>query len=143
MVKHITATYKVLADKKNIKTIINIEHNACIYADKDCLKTIISNIYSNAIKFSKQHGVIKISSQNNLSFTSLTIKDAGVGMSPEQLNNVFDLAKTTSTKGTNNEKGTGFGLLICKELTDLQSGQLTINSSLQKGTSITITLPNR
>jgi signal transduction histidine kinase len=143
IVKHITAAYGVLADKKNIKTIIDIDHNSCIYADKDCLKTIISNIYSNAIKFSKEHGIIKISSQSNVSFTSLTIKDAGVGMSPEQVNNVFNLAKTTSTKGTSNEKGTGFGLLICKELTDLQNGQLTINSSLQNGTTITITLSNR
>ena len=134
--------YSLLATNKNIKTVINIDPLTTIWADKDCFNTIAVNLYSNAIKYSNMGGVITIDSFKTINCTSLRFTDNGVGMSQTQLNNIFSLLITTTTKGTNHETGSGFGLLICNELTLLQKGKLKVNSKINQGTMVTIELPN-
>lgn len=140
---HIIENYNILSSKKEINTIIKIDKNIEVYADKNAFKTIVSNIYSNAIKYSNKNSSIVISANCNQYATKINIKDDGVGMSQEQINNLFTLATTNSTKGTNNEKGTGLGLLICKELIELHCGNLIINSKHGKGTTLTVSFPNK
>lgn len=133
-------TYESLAKKKEIVTNVHFEDAYYIYADRNCLKTILNNIYCNAIKFSYNLGVIGIVVLNTNDITTIQVKDHGVGMNEEQVKNLFKINKTTSTLGTDNEKGTGFGLLICKELIDLHNGKIDVISKPGKGTTITLTL---
>ncbi|MBB3123354.1 signal transduction histidine kinase [Mesoflavibacter sabulilitoris] len=140
---HIVENYNILSRNKEINTIIKIDENIKVYADKDGFKTIVSNIYSNAIKYSNKNSSIVILANCNQYATKITIKDEGVGMSQAQINNLFSIATTHSTKGTSNEKGTGLGLLICKELIELHCGNLIINSKHGKGTTLTVSFPNK
>ncbi len=140
---HVVNAYNIVAYNKKITTILEIDKRINVYADKDCFKTIVSNIYSNAIKYSNKNTSIVISAHCNHNTTVISIRDKGVGMSQVQINNLFALASTVSTKGTNNEKGTGLGLLICKELIELHNGSLGINSQQGNGTTLTITLSNK
>ena len=136
------APYRLLAHQKNIKTVLNINSAVTIWADKDSLTTIISNLYCNAIKFTHFDGVITIEVRIQGNATIIKVIDNGVGMAQKQLNNIFSLLINTSSRGTNKEKGSGFGLLICNELTVLHNGKLRVNSAINEGTEITIELPN-
>lgn len=138
-VLHIMEYYSILSKKKNIGTSLLIDPEISIYADQNCLKTIITNLYSNAIKFSSEKSIITIVASSTSTHTNIEIIDQGVGMSQEQIDNLFNISKTTSTKGTNKEKGTGLGLLICKEFVELHNGSLSVNSELGIGTNIKIT----
>lgn len=138
VVLHVIETYQALATKKNITTHLEIEDKLSVNADKNCLKTVLSNIYSNAIKFSHNSGYIHIIAKNEANKTTIQIKDEGVGINKEQLNRLFKIDKTTSTVGTDNEKGTGFGLLISKELMELHNGTIHVSSNVGKGAIITL-----
>lgn len=135
------APYKLLAYQKNIKTVLNINSVVTIWADKDSLITTITNLYCNAIKFTNFDGLITIDVHNRDNATIIKVIDNGVGMTQKQLNNIFSLLIKTTSRGTNNEKGSGFGLLICNELTVLQNGKLRVHSVINEGTEITIELP--
>lgn len=140
-VLHIIEAYSVLADKKQIQTMLHIDSNATLYADQDCLKTILTNLYSNAIKFSTEGSTITITVTTTETHTSLQVQDKGVGMTIKQINNLFSIANTNTSKGTNNEKGTGLGLLISKEFTELHKGTLNVKSEKNIGTEVTISFP--
>jgi signal transduction histidine kinase len=141
-VLHVVDNYEVLANKKNITTQLEIEENLKVYADANALKTILTNLYANAIKFSPIGKKITLEANVAKNQTCIIITDQGVGMTQHQINSLFNLSKTSSTSGTENEKGTGLGLLISKELLDLHHGTLTINSEKNLGTVITIAFPN-
>lgn len=140
-ISQVVESYSLMAHNKKINTVIQIDDNINIVADNNSFKTIITNIYSNAIKYSNKHSYINISVKNNQNNTLISIKDEGVGMSQNQIDSLFTLTSTISTKGTDNEKGTGFGLLICIELIKLHNGNLDINSEEGKGTEVFITWP--
>jgi signal transduction histidine kinase/tetratricopeptide (TPR) repeat protein len=143
VVNHVAKGYEVLTAKKSITTNITIADDLQIYADENALKTVITNIYNNAIKFSHKGSVINITSFENQESVSIAIKDFGIGMSQEQVDNLFNISKTSSTKGTDNEKGTGFGMLICKELLEMHNAKVTVNSQKNKGTEVVLVFPKQ
>lgn len=114
-------------------------HNACF--DRNLLGTVFRNILSNAIKFSHPEGSIYISTQINEKQLAIIIKDEGIGMSQEIQEKIFDIGTWHSQKGTCNEKGTGLGLIICKEFVELNNGSIEFKSALNKGTTFRILLP--
>lgn len=129
---------------KGIKIITSLENfkKTEIWVDKDMLSTILRNLLTNAIKFTEENGTINISA--NLTDTdhiAITIKDTGIGMSEEKVKDLFKIDKSSSTPGTNNEKGTGLGLILVKEFVELNKGKLSVLSHINKGTSITFTVP--
>nr|WP_262921269.1 ATP-binding protein [Maribellus maritimus] len=107
------------------------------------IKTVFRNIISNAVKFTSAGGEIKLSAsaKSDDKWVEVKIQDNGVGMDKEQLKNLFRIGKVKSKPGTANEKGTGLGLILCKEFIDLNNGKLTVESEPGKGTLFSVFLP--
>ncbi len=133
---------KLLAKNKNIKTVVNINPEHTIFADFNMLNTIVRNIISNAIKFTPKNGNIEIRSNKNNQYVELSIKDSGVGMTKEKMETLFVTGENTSTPGTENESGTGLGLIICKEFALRNGGDIVVKSQKDSGTEFLILIPD-
>ncbi len=129
--------------EKNIKLVINCNRELIVYADMNMIDTVIRNLVSNAIKFTYTGGEININAEGQQNRTILKISDTGVGMSEEQIANLFKIDKTESTFGTNREKGSGLGLLLCDEFLKLNRCTLDVTSKEDKGTTFKIIFPTQ
>lgn len=129
------------AENKNINIEINVPHQLNINADIFTLRTIIANLFNNAIKFSYKKGNIKISAKQIDDAIEICIVDNGIGIPAEILPKLFKIDENVSTLGTENEKGTGLGLLLCKEFVDKYSGKIWAESELDKGAKFYFTIP--
>ncbi len=127
------------AIKKNITIFNNIEPDTQVYADDNLVKIMFRNIINNSIKFTNIGGEIVLTSSQTADAVSIQIKDNGVGMSPEQLDQIFVPKASRSAKGTANETGSGLGLALVKEFADLNNATLKIESAVGAGTTTTIT----
>ncbi len=128
--------------QKNIKISYKINKET-IYADKNLLNTILRNLLTNAIKFTHNGGKIILSTENDNLNTIISVKDNGVGMNKEQLQKLFQLNKYTTTKGTNNETGSGLGLFLCKELIEKHKGKIWVESKEYVGSTFFVSIPNK
>lgn len=126
-------------DKKGI-TLLNKTLRDFVYADRSMIEIVIQNLLTNAIKFSKSGDTITVANHISNGRSIISISDTGVGIAQENLDKLFKNS-TFTTVGTNNEKGTGLGLTICKELIDLNMGKIWVESGLNKGTTFYIELP--
>ncbi|MBN1117228.1 MAG: PAS domain S-box protein [Bacteroidales bacterium] len=129
-----------LASYKQIQIKNEVENTIQLYTDSYILKTVFRNLISNAIKFTNKGGVITIRTQENANEIKFSVADTGIGMKQVAIDKLFKLEHFTSTKGTNQEKGTGFGLRICKELVGKIGGALHVESELGKGSTFAFTL---
>lgn len=120
-------------------TLLNTLGEDKIWTDKHYAHIIFRNIISNAIKFTEKGGNIKISLENHEGETCIIIEDSGVGVTQQKLDNIFNYP--TSSAGTNNEKGTGLGLTLCKELMEKQNGNIFIESKIGVGTVVKMIFP--
>ncbi|HPN37882.1 MAG TPA: tetratricopeptide repeat protein [Melioribacteraceae bacterium] len=132
--------FKFNIEEKNIQIIRNRSEECLIFADQNMMETVLRNLISNAIKFSKEHGKILISTFVEDNFVKVTILDEGIGISDENLKNILS-QKTISTKGTKEERGSGMGLELCKEFISINKGKLGIESRENHGTTIWFTVP--
>ncbi|MEI6141192.1 MAG: two-component regulator propeller domain-containing protein [Mariniphaga sp.] len=107
---------------KKIQLTSEIAPETFIYADRNMVRTIVRNLVSNAIKFTYPNGKIKITSDKNENGVELSIADDGIGMLPKVVDKLFDLDSKTYIKGTNDETGTGLGLILCKEFIEKNNG---------------------
>lgn len=123
---------------KNIETENNISPKAEILIDKNHLEIIIRNLLQNAVKFTENNGKIMIGLIENNNISKLQITDNGVGIAKEKLTDLFQLSKSTSSLGTNNEQGTGLGLTLVKELVELNNGKIGVTSEIGIGTTFSI-----
>jgi signal transduction histidine kinase len=130
----------VNAQDKNISLINKVSAEQDVFADEDMLHSILKNLLSNAIKFTKPGGLINIISTDAGKFVELTVEDNGIGIKRENINKIFGLNCFT-TYGTNNEKGTGLGLLLTKEMVEKNGGTIHVESVYGKGSKFTVTLP--
>jgi signal transduction histidine kinase len=112
-----------------------------VYADLDMLKTILRNLISNAIKYTHSDGKIDVSAIQNQNNIDITVSDNGVGMSEETRNKLFNIDTNITTKGTQNEKGSGLGLMLCKEFVERHGGLIWVDSELGKGSVFVFSLP--
>jgi two-component system sensor histidine kinase/response regulator len=129
-----------LAQAKAISLRMQIKEDHEVYADKNLLEQCIRNIVNNAVKFTADGGVINISTSAEGDRCIIAIKDNGIGMSEEQLQMLFRL-DIHSTYGTNNEKGIGLGLALCKEFAALQHAELSAKSENGRGSTFSISIP--
>jgi two-component system sensor histidine kinase/response regulator len=129
------------AENKKITIINKVTSPAFVFADKDTVNIILRNLISNAIKFSKRNDSIAIFAQEDEFQTTVSIKDTGVGISPEQQKSLFNETLTISTAGTANEKGTGVGLSLCLELVHQNKGKMWVESTPGVGSTFSFTLP--
>lgn len=129
------------AEAKNIKIEYNAPDNIKVLADKDMLKTILRNLVSNAIKFTHKGGTIKISAIREDGNTTISVADNGIGIKTDEIDKIFDISKILPSSGTNGEKGSGLGLLLCKEFVETHGGRIWFTSEYGKGSDFRFTLP--
>ncbi|MBK3519040.1 sensor histidine kinase [Carboxylicivirga marina] len=127
--------------RKQINLINDVDPMATVCTDSNMIKTILRNILSNAIKYTNNEGTIGITTDKDDNFDLLKIKDSGIGMTKEQISRLFNIENNISTPGTNNEPGTGLGLLLCKELAEKNNAQIRIESEVGKGSTFIIAFP--
>lgn len=131
---------RILALKKEITLTYYIDSTTTVVADSDMLQLVIRNLVSNAIKFTTVGGTVDISTEMVMNECKLKVKDSGKGISYEQQPDIFSL-KAKSTFGTNNEKGVGLGLLLCKEFTEQQGGRIGFESAPGRGSTFFVYMP--
>ena len=129
------------AIQKSIQLNLEIKPDMSVFADRAMMSTVLRNLISNAIKFTHQHGTVKIASKNEENSTMIAVGDTGVGMSPDMVRNLFQLDKDTGRRGTNGESSTGLGLVICKELVEKHGGKIWVESREGSGSTFYFTLP--
>lgn len=129
------------ARSKNIKLEKRIDSGIKAFADKNMFKTVLRNLISNGIKFTKDGGTITVSANVQTGYVSISVRDSGVGIGEENLRKLFKIDSGFSTLGTNKERGTGLGLMLCKELVNKNGGDIHAESELGKGTKFIFTLP--
>ncbi len=129
------------ASEKNLQVTCNVDAKTYVFADIDMLKTILRNLVSNAIKFTNSGGAIRISAEIIDSGIIISVKDTGRGISQADISKLFDISQVYTTKGTHDEKGTGLGLLICKEFVEKHGGKIWAESEYGKGATFCFSLP--
>ncbi len=129
-----------MAKNKKVLFQNNVTSDFLVHCDLNMTNTIIRNLVSNAIKFTSEQGVVTISAKHNGQFVEIQVKDEGVGIPPENIPYLFSIEKNISTRGTKDEKGTGLGLLLCKELVKKQGGTIWAESIVGKGSTFYFTL---
>lgn len=128
-------------EEKEISIINKCENNLFVYADYDMVSLIIRNILSNAIKFSFKGGKVEIENSSSKKYIILAFKDYGTGMDDVTKSRILNSDKNISKTGTNNELGTGLGLLLCKDFLEMNGGKMSIDSEIDKGSTFSIHLP--
>ena len=134
---------ELLVEKANSKMIAIINYipdNMIIVADKNMLETIIRNLVSNALKFTPVNGKIEIRATLHVNRYEISVKDTGVGIKKEDIGKIFEIGSGFSTRGTENEKGTGLGLLLCKEFVEKHHGEIWVESEEGKGSTFTFSI---
>lgn len=132
--------FKINALNKKIKMEVETEDQRIIFGDANMVSTITRNLISNAIKFTPENGCIIIQVAQNDNIILVSIKDSGVGINDENKKKLFKYNKGFTTHGTANEKGSGIGLVLCKEFVEKNSGKIWLESELGIGTTFFFTL---
>src|SRR6476469_3337564 len=130
----------VSAARKGINLDIKIDEDLKIVADVDMLNLTIRNLLNNALKFTHKNGIIRISAQKLDTEIYIVIKDTSLGIAHNQQKQLFTF-KAKSSFGTLNEKGTGLGLILCKNYTELQGGKIWFESTENIGTKFFLAFP--
>jgi signal transduction histidine kinase len=130
---------KKIEDKGII--LIDESRRDFVFADRSMLEIVIQNLITNAVKFSGKGDVITISNQDYNGKVLICVEDTGIGISKENIKKLFNAKKTFTTIGTENEKGTGLGLTICKDLVELNKGRIWVESTQNIGSKFFIELP--
>jgi len=137
----ITDIFNLKADEKNISLENNIDESIEVFADENMVKTILRNLVSNAINFTKSGGSVKILSMLKDDEVVVSVKDDGVGISEENQKKLFRIDKKLIVRNTEGEKGTGLGLILCKEFIEKHGKEIWIESEPGKGSRFNFTLP--
>jgi len=112
-----------------------------VTADRDMIMTVVRNLLSNAVKFTQKSGMVTIRTKTQGNFLRISVNDTGVGIHAEKIESLLEIDKNHSTPGTDNETGTGLGLILCAEFIKINKGVLYIESEINKGSSFSFTLP--
>jgi two-component system sensor histidine kinase/response regulator len=131
------------ARKKNITLSLQVKPGIFAFADKNMVRTIIQNLVSNGLKFTRPGGQVSIDASVPArgDRVDITVTDNGVGISAEDMAGLFRIDMKKSTPGTDREKGTGLGLILCKEFVEKNNGSIEVSSEPGKGSCFKITLP--
>lgn len=129
------------AEHKRISLKNSVQESIMIYADFNMLDTVIRNLISNALKFTHPNGNIEIAVRQDQQYAEVSVTDTGIGIASQHLPKLFDLEAKYKNLGTAHEKGTGLGLILCKEFVERNGGQIRVQSEVGKGSTFTFTLP--
>lgn len=134
--------FKPVARFKKITLENYVKDEMVAYVDIYMFKAILRNLISNAIKFTKKHGKIEISALHSDYNTIVRVTDNGVGMKQDVIDKLFCFSPVIPSMGSANEKGAGFGLMLCKDFIDKHSGRIWVESTIGKGTTVSFSLPD-
>ena len=137
----IAPLFEDIALQKGIAIIRELPENVIVFADKDMINTVLRNLISNAIKFTKPGGEIIVSVNEEKDKIMVSVKDNGIGIPKAVIGKLFRIDENYSTRGTANEAGTGLGLMLCKELIERHDGEIWVESEVEKGSTFYFTLP--
>ena len=129
------------AIQKEIKLENRIPHDIFVMADALMLRSIVQNLVTNAIKYTPHGGTVVINAELAEQMACVFIEDSGVGMTTEMIENLFNKNNNNSSSGTNNEQGTGLGLLLVNDFVAQHGGTIDVESSIGKGTTFKFTIP--
>ncbi|MEL6559926.1 MAG: sensor histidine kinase [Bacteroidota bacterium] len=133
--------FALLMEQKNIKLVIEDEvDESMLYADKNMLEFIVRNLIHNAIKFTPKNGQITIAVSHDGGMSTISIQDTGIGMTHEMIGQILKKGESFTRTGTEQEKGSGIGLLMCKDFVEKNGGQLLITAD--RGTTVSFTVYN-
>jgi len=138
---NVVRTIENMAVKKGIQIDIVESGKICLFADLNIFKTVLRNLISNAIKFTNPNGHIIISAEKQEQSVLIAVSDNGVGMDEIVMAKLWEIDNDYTSKGTNGETGTGFGLKLCKELIEKHGGKICAESVPGKGSKFLIRLP--
>ena len=128
-------------EAKEIEFHCSVKPSLMVFADPQMVHTILRNLLGNAIKYSNKKGLIRITATTNHVEATIEVADNGIGISSERIATLFNFDSNQSTPGTENEKGTGLGLIICKEYVEKNNGKISVVSHPENGSSFIFTLP--
>lgn len=140
IVKEIELFFEAAKSKKLTLDYL-VPTDMTVYADENHLRLILRNLLHNAIKFTPSTGTVTIEASVMKSFVEITVRDTGVGIPMEKVALLFSPAQHASTYGTDGEKGTGLGLLLCKEIAEANGGSIAVTSEEGKGSTFYLRLP--
>jgi PAS domain S-box-containing protein len=141
LINEVTLLLKETAEQKSITINKVLPNNAPVYADKDMISTVLRNLISNAIKFTESKGSVDIKIIQKPNELLVSVSDSGIGISKEVQDELFKINQNLSTPGTNNEQGTGLGLILCKEFIEKHRGKLWVESEVGNGSTFYFTIP--
>jgi signal transduction histidine kinase len=130
-----------MATGKNIELKSFIPETLTFVADKNMIRTILRNLITNAVKFTHKNGQVQVNAINYNDNIEISVSDNGIGMSKETIAKLFRIDANLSTRGTENEKGTGLGLFLCKEFAEKHNGNIWVESEEGKGSTFKFLLP--
>lgn len=131
------------AERKSISLVNDILPRTLVYADQQTISSVVQNLLSNAIKFTPRDGKIEIGCNLKKTTAEIFVADTGVGIKEEDKEKLFRIDTHLTTTGTDKEKGTGLGLILCKELVEKNHGKIWVESKLGKGSTFTFSLPTQ
>jgi PAS domain S-box-containing protein len=131
------------AVRKDIVLKTDIKTGLKVFVDHKMIYSVLQNLISNAIKFTRADGIITVSASILIDALEVSVTDTGIGIEPENIVKLFNIDTPFKSEGTANEEGTGLGLILCKELLEKHKGTIRVESEIGKGSSFIVTLPNR
>jgi signal transduction histidine kinase/Tfp pilus assembly protein PilF len=133
--------YDTILKQKNIQLTVDLPADSFIKVDADLFMCVVRNLVSNAIKYTPDNGIIEITSTQKKQNYIISVTDSGTGIDPKQKKSIFTTENESSSTGLMNEKGSGFGLKLCKEFVEMNKGKIWIADNTVSGTSFCFTVP--
>ncbi|NLE33087.1 MAG: response regulator [Bacteroidales bacterium] len=129
------------ADAKGQTLMFKQSEEVMVFGDESMISSVLRNVVMNAVKFTAPKGAIEISVSKTGNQACVMVEDNGIGISPDNLKRLFKVNESVKTYGTNQESGTGLGLILCKEFIEKNGGTISITSEVGSGTTVTFTIP--
>ncbi len=139
--RYVISLIEQYANNKGVKIISNLSQNTFIYADANMVSGIFRNLINNAIKFSHKGSEIIIDAIDRKTYIEISVQDFGIGIKEDDIGKLFKIDSQFTTLGTNKEKGTGLGLILCKEFVEMNTGKIWVESIENSGSTFFFTLP--
>jgi len=141
VIKNVLGALELNAKQKDISIAYEDDNTLKVFTDLAMLSTVLRNLISNSIKFTNRNGMVSIFMIPSENFVEVFVKDNGIGIAEDDLDKLFKMDFKYTTEGTENEKGSGLGLIICKEIIEKHKGILKVKSKINEGTTFSFTLP--
>jgi ligand-binding sensor domain-containing protein/signal transduction histidine kinase len=133
--------HRTMAENKNISLEFESKDILTAFGDRDMINTVVRNLVNNAIKFTPPGGLVRVETRKENNIIHVLVRDNGTGISEENMQKLFRIDVKYKTAGTSGEKGTGLGLILCREFVEKNGGKITVESTLNQGSTFVFTLP--